>query len=64
MSVAWTTWVPFWYPVIVDPTTWIFHTSVAAVIFRVPLALSWVQLEALSIRHSDTVLVELPYQRK
>ena len=64
VSVAWTTRLPFWYPEIVEPTAWIFHTSDDGDTVKVPLCFSWVQLVALSIRHKDTVLGEFPYQRK
>jgi hypothetical protein len=47
----------------VEPTAWSCHTSVAATV-SFALALSWVQLEELSIRQIETVLAELPYQRK
>ena len=64
VSVACTTRLPFWYPEIVEPTAWIFHTSDAGVTVRALLCFSKVQLVALSIRHSDTVLGEFPYHRK
>ena len=63
MSVVVTTCLPFWKPVRVEPTAWSCHTSVAATV-SFALALSWVQLEELSIRQIETVLAELPYQRK
>ena len=64
VSVACTTRLPFWYPEIVEPTAWIFHTSDDGDTVKAALCFSWVQLVELSIRHKDTVLGEFPYQRK
>ena len=40
VSVACTTRLPFWYPEIVDPTAWIFHTSDDGFTVRAPLTFS------------------------